>query len=119
MDMYLASMFQSLAALLDVRSIIRMLEALLDVGISTKRSAWATAKTLLQHRAWRHFPLLVSHLPHILLGGTMQGIDLHSDVFEEPLPQKKVAASGAMAASGAIKTSRDRCWERRKQRCLD
>ena len=69
--------------------------------------------------AWRHFPLLVSHLPHILLGGTMQGIDLHSDVFEERLPQKKAAASGAMAASGTIKASRDCCWERRKQRCLD
>ena len=39
--------------------------------------------------AWRHFPLLVSHLPHILLGGTMQGIDLYIDVFEESLPQKR------------------------------
>ena len=110
MDMYLASMFQSLAVLLDVRGIIRMLDALLDFGISKKHEAWATAKTLLQHRAWRHFPLLVSHLPHILLGGTMHGIDLHSDVFEEPLPQKKTAASGA------IKTSRERGRERRKQR---
>ena len=72
-----------------------------------------------KHRAWRHFPLLVSHMPHILLGGTMYGIDLHSDVFEEPLPQKKAAASGAMAASGAIKASRDCCWERRKQRFAD
>ena len=63
--------------------------------------------------AWRHFPLLVSHLPHILLGGTIQGVDLHSDLFEEPLPQKKTAASGA------IKTSRERGWERREQRFAD
>ena len=66
---------------------------------SAKGVVWATAKTLLQHRAWRQFPLLVSHLPHILLAGTLQGVDLHSDVFEEPLPQKA-------AASGAKQTSR-------------
>ena len=74
---------------------------------------WATAKTLLQHRAWRQFALLVSHLPHVLLAGTLQGIDLHSDVFEEPLPQKKAAASGAK------ETSRDRCLKRRKHRFAD
>ena len=94
MDMYLATMLQSLAALLDVRGIIRMLEALLEPTAYSrpyfrKRVVWATAKTLLQHRAWIHFPLLVSHMPHILLGGTMQGIDLHSDLSEEPIPQKR------------------------------
>ena len=118
MDMY-SHMFQSLAALLDVRAIIRMLELLLDVPTAyarpywRKRVVWATAKTLLQHRAWRQFPLLVSHLPHILLGGTLQGVDLHSGVFEELGPQKKVAASGAN------ETSRDRYLKRRKQRFAD
>ena len=117
MDMYI-HMFQSLAALLDVRAIIRMLEALLEPTAYArpyfrKGVVWATAKTLLQHRAWRQFPMLVSHLPHVLLAGTLQGIDLHSDVFEEPLPQKKAAASGAK------ETSRDRCLKRRKQRFAD
>ena len=63
MDMYLATMLQSLAALLDVRAIIRMLEALLEPTAYArpyfrKRVVWATAKTLLQHRAWRHLPFV-------------------------------------------------------------
>ena len=105
MDMHI-QMFQRLAALLDVRAIVRMLEALLEPTAHgrphfRKRLVWATAKTLLQHRAWRQFPLLVSHLPHALVAGTLQGVDLHSDVFEEPLPQK-AAASGARDQSGPL-----------------
>ena len=115
MDMYI-HMFQSLAALLDVRAIIRMLEALLEPTAYArpyfrKGVVWATAKTLLQHRAWRQFPMLVSHLPHVLLAGTLQGIDLHSDVFEEPATKA--------AASGASTTRRARHLERRKQRFAD
>ena len=83
------AMFRSLGALLDLRAIITLLEALLEPTAYArpnfrKQVVWATAQTLFAHRAWRDFPGLTRHLPHILLGGTMQGIDLHSGVFDEP-----------------------------------
>ena len=51
---------------------------------------------------------MTRHLPHILLGGTMQGIDLQSGVFDEP---KDTAATGASPVS-----HRQRWLENRKER---
>ena len=105
------AMFRSLGALLDLRAIITLLEALLEPTAYArpnfrKQVVWATAKTLFAHRAWRDFPGLTRHLPHILLGGTMQGIDLHSGVFDEP-----AAATGASSGS-----HRQRWLDNRKER---
>ena len=107
------AMFRSSGALLDIRAIITLLEALLEPTAYArpnfqKSTVWATAKTLFAHRAWRHFPGLTRHLPHILLGGTMQGIDLHSGVFDEP---KDAAATGASPTS-----HRQRWLDNRKER---
>ena len=77
---------------------------------------WVTAKTLMAHKAWRHFPLLTKHLPHILLGGSLQGVDLHSAVFEEPTPKGKTAAGVSKTAAG-VRTNL--FLERRKQRFAD
>ena len=55
------AMFRSLGALLDIRAIITLLEALLEPTTYArpnfqKSTVWATAKTLFAHRAglWRH-----------------------------------------------------------------
>ena len=107
------AMFRSLGALLDIRAIITLLKALLEPTAYArpnfqKSTVWATAKTLFAHRAWRHFPGLTRHLPHILLGGTMQGIDLHSGVFDEP---KDAAGTGTSSTS-----HRQRWLDNRKER---
>ena len=107
------AMFRSLGALLDLRAIINLLEALLEPTAYArpnfrKNVIWATAKMLFARRVWRHFPGLTRHFPHILLGGTMQGIDLQSGVFDEP---KDTAATGASPVS-----HRQRWLETRKER---
>jgi len=50
----------------------------------TETVLWATCKTLLSHRCWRHFPKLASKLPEILLGGSFNGVPLQSQTFCEP-----------------------------------
>ena len=118
-----AAMFWSLAALLDLRAIVRLLEnLLLPTGYPrpfwNKSVVWATAKTLMAHKAWRHFPLLTKHLPHILLGGSLQGVDLHSTVFQEPPSKAKTAAGvgAGVSKTAAGVTHTNLFLERRKQR---
>ena len=118
-----AAMFWSLAALLDLRAIVRLLENLLmptkySRPFWKKNVVWATAKTLMAHKAWRHFPLLTKHLPHILLGGSLQGVDLHSTVFQEPSSKGKTAAGvgAGVNKTAAGVTHTNPFLERRKQR---
>ena len=113
-----AHMFWSLAALLDLRTIYWNICCYRQgtPGHFGKSVVWATAKTLMAHKAWRHFPLLTKHLPHILLGGSLQGVDLHSTVFEEPTPKGKTAAGVSKTAAGV---STNLFLERRKQRFAD
>jgi hypothetical protein len=90
-------MFQSIGALIEMRGLIRLSESLLDspawvkredsAGRLTKGTIWCTFKTLLAHRCWRRLPGLTRHLPHVLLGGNLQGVDLQSGEFDEPLPK--------------------------------
>ena len=74
-------------------AIVRLLEMIFEKrpasgGHLTKGVLWATARTLMAHRCWRKFPGLTRHLPHMLLGGTMQGVSLEDGVFDEPPPKE-------------------------------
>ena len=98
-------MFNAIGMLMDMLAIVRFLEMVLEKqpatgGHLTKGVLWATARTLMAHRCWRKFPGLTRHLPHILLGGTMQGVSLQDGVFKEPLP--KVHAKGRSATGGTM-----------------
>ena len=78
-------MIRASAALTDARGIIKILDRIMIAAAGATASAqprscrlkkyhlWAFTRTHLAHRCWRWFPGLVRHLPHILLGGTMQG----------------------------------------------
>ena len=97
-------MIRAGAALTDARGIIMILDKIMiaasgaDAAASGDRAAapapprnsrlkkyhlWAFTRTHLAHRCWRWFPGLVKHLPHMLLGGTMQGVALQSGEFDE------------------------------------
>lgn len=94
------AMFDAIGMLMDMLAIVHFLEMVLERrpasgGHLTKEVLWATARTLMAHRCWRKFPGLTRHLPHILLGGTMQGVSLQDNVFEEPPPKSKSKGPGA------------------------
>ena len=96
-------MIRAGAALTDARGIIMILGRIMIAASGATAAAqprncrlkkyhlWAFTRTHLAHRCWRWFPGLVRHLPHILLGGTMQGVALQSAEFEEPAPRGAAA----------------------------
>ena len=98
-------LFHSIGVLMDMRAIVHFLERVIETrpatgGHITKDALWCMTNTLLAHRCWRKFPGLTRHLPHILLGGTMQGVSLQDSTFEEPLPKAASAAIAAPASGG-------------------
>ncbi len=95
------------AVLIEIQGIVRLLEGLLAApawvaGNSTgeprrpvkitKYTLWLTCRTLLAHKAWRDYPMLVKHLPEILLGATFRGVPLQGNEFVEPPARGKKQA---------------------------
>ena len=117
------AMFDAIGTLMDMLAIVRLLEMILDRqpasgGHLTKGVMWAAAKTLMAHRCWRQFPGLTRHLPHILLGGAMQGVSLEDGAFNEPPPKGTVEHQPATGGSAEAPCHKHRVAyvHRRRQR---
>lgn len=94
-------MFAASGALVEMRGILRMVQALSsgfafvqkenkavltikDQKEKNKKALWMTSQTLLAHRCWRTFPLLSANITEIVLQGSFRGVSLRGRIFDEP-----------------------------------